>query len=343
MTETTTIGLDLAKSVFFLVKMDAKGQQLARKRLRRHQLSAYMQRLTPCCIAMEACGGAHHWARTFQTMGHEVRLLPAQHVKGYQRGQKNDYNDATAIAEACLHGAMRAVAIKSQAQQDQQSLHRLRRGVEQDRTRLINRLRGLLGEYGVVIGGGVAALRRALPELLEAEEARLSPWLRQLLGREYRRLQALDEELKGYDAELRQQAAEDPVCQSLQALPGFGPVVSSAVAAWLGDGQQFRRGRDASAALGVVPAQHTTGGKIQLLGITKRGDRYLRSLVIHGARAVVTHAGKKHDPLSRWLQRLIAERGFNKAVVALANKLVRIAWVIVARGERYRPEMAGGL
>lgn len=339
MRKLKTLGIDLAKQEFFLVALAESGQQVWRKRLRRAQLLKTIAQLEPCQIAMEACASAHYWAREFEHLGHRVVLLPPQHVKGYLRGQKNDYNDAQAIAEACQHGAIRAVRAKTIEQQDDQALHRIRRQLVSERTRLINQTRGLLAEYGVVLRPGESTLRRALPELFSGEDRRLSARFRLLLQRQYDRLLALDEELAWYEQTLKRQAKEDPVCQRLCQLPAFGPVVSSAVRSWLGDGSQFQRGRDVGAALGVVPRQHSTGGRERLLGITKRGDTYVRTLLIHGARSAARAAKKKEDSLSRWINALVARRGFNKAVVALANKLIRIAWVIVARGEEYRPAL----
>jgi len=263
--------------------------------------------------------------------------LPPQHVKGYLRGQKNDYNDAQAIAEACEHGRIRPVPIKSVEQQDEQVLHKLRQGVSKDRTRISNQLRGLLAEYGVIIPQGIAALRRELPLALADADNELTDRTRQLLNRQYQRFLAVEEELAWYDQQVKQMAKQDEACQRLQAIPGIGEVVASLLKSWMGDGRQFRRGRDTAAALGLIPRQHSTGGKDVLLGISKRGDPYLRAQLVHGARAVVARVDQKTDRLSRWIQRLKAERGFNKATVALANKLVRIAWVVIARGEHYRP------
>jgi transposase len=335
MNKHTVIGLDIAKQVFHLMKIDHRGADLQRKKLRRSQVLRYFAQHEPACIAMEACGGAHYWARELQAQGHRVELLPARYVKGYARGQKNDYNDARAIAEASLHGSIRPVVVKTVAQQDTQAVHRCRQQLVRERTALCNQLRGLLTEYGIVMPRGVASLRQHLVAVLAS--GALTPLLRCVLERQYRRLRALDEELAWYDQQLKQQASEDPVCQRLCAVPGYGPVVSTAFKSWLGDGSQFRRGRDASAALGVVPRQHTSGDKPRLLGITKHGDGYVRTLMIQGARSVVCAAAHKTDALSQWINRLVASRGFNKAVVALANKLIRIGWVIVCRGESYRP------
>ena len=242
--------------------------------------------------------------------------------------------------EAAHHGAIRAVAIKGIEQQDTQSFHRIRRQLVGEQTRLANQIRGLLAEYGIVMRRGVSVVRREIPELLGDADNGLSERFRTLLFRQYQRFLGIDEELSWYKDQLTIEVKTDDTCRRLSDVPGFGPVVSSAFKSWIGDGKQFRRGRDASAALGVVPRQHSTGGKDLLLGISKRGDSYVRSLVIHGARSVVTHAKLKTDPLSRWINHLVATRGFNKAVVALANKLIRIAWVVVARGENYRPQAA---
>lgn len=263
-------------------------------------------------------------------------LLPAQHVKGYLRGQKNDYNDAKAIAEACQHAAIRPVPVKSLEQQDKQTFLKMRSHISADRKCLINHIRGLLAEYGVVLAQGGQVIRRELPFVLEDVANELTATMRQLLQRQYDRLLAIDEELAWYDEQLNEKVKYDEVCQRLLAIPGIGPVVSITLNVWMGDGKQFKRGRDASAAIGVVPRQFSTGGREKLLGITKRGDKHLRALLIHGARAVVSRAKGKTDKLSQWINKLVEKRGFNKAVVALANKNMRVAWVIINRGESYR-------
>ncbi|MBN7799205.1 IS110 family transposase [Parahaliea mediterranea] len=338
MNKTTVIGLDLAKHSFEVVVINGQGQLQQRKSLRRHTLLPFLLRQAPAVVAMEACASAHHWARRIGDQGHQVRLLPPQHVKGYLRGQKNDYNDALAIAEACVHGRVRPVPVKTLAQQDEQCLHAIRRGLNADKVRLSNQLRGLLGEYGLVVPRGDAALRRALVTHLDETATGLSPRVRTYLARQYARFVALLDELAWYDADLRQRVKQDEACIRLQAIPGIGPVVASMVRHWMGDGRQFTCGRDASAALGLVPRQHSTGGRQRLGGISKRGDPHVRSVVVHGARAVVSRASGKTDPLSCWVQQLRARRGFNKAVVALANKIIRMAWVVIARGEHYRPQ-----
>ena len=337
MNKCKTLGIDLAKNSFYLFVLNQQGKPIGKKKLSRSQLLRYLAQQERCIVAMEACASAHYWGREISLLGHDVELLPPQHVKGYLRGQKNDYNDAQAIAEASVHGAIRHVAVKSVEQQDEQTFLQMRRHLSSERTRLLNHIRGLLGEYGIVLPKGGTVLRREIPGIVENEGNGLTDFLRQLLRRQQARLASLDEELSWYDRELKQQAEHDETCQRLMTLPGFGPVVSRAVKAWMGDGTQFRRGRDASAALGLVPRQFSTGGREVLLGISKRGDRFLRSLIIHGARAVVCRAGTKTDRLSLWINHLVATRGFNKATVALANKLIRIAWVVVTRQETYKP------
>ena len=337
MSKVTTVGIDLAKNTFVLFGLGPKGHSGWKRKVRRKQLLEQLVRLEPCTVALEACGSSHYWARQIRALGHQVELLPPQHVKGYLRGQKNDYNDAQAIAEASEHGRIRPVPIKEVEQQDDQMLHKLRQGVSKDRVRISNQLRGLLAEYGVIMPQGIAALRRELPLALEDADNGLSERARQLLHRQYQRFLEVEQELAWYDQQVKQRSRQDETCRRLQAIPGVGEVVASLLKGWMGDGRQFRRGRDAGAALGLIPRQNSTGGKDVLLGISKRGDPYVRAQLVHGARAVVARADGKMDRLSRWIQRLKAERGFNKATVALVNKLVRIAWGIIARGEHYQP------
>jgi transposase len=336
MSKVTTVGLDLAKQVFHVVCCDAHGKVVGKRMLRRAQVLRYFANLPVALVGMEACGGAHYWARELQALGHAVKLLPARSVKAFVQGNKNDYNDALAIAEAVVRPEMRAVAVKTAAQQDIQALHRMRQQCVATRTRLCNQLRGLLGEYGMVLPRGVGSLRRRLPALLEDAENGLSTFFRRLLAEGYQQLRALDEHIATYDTEVVQHSRQDDACQRLRTIPGFGPIVASVFHSQVGDGQAYRRGRDVSAAMGLVPRQHSSGGKTVLLGISKRGDRQLRSLLVHGARAVVRQAAHKDDRLSRWVNRLKAQRGHNKAVVALANKLARIGWAVLHNRSTYQ-------
>jgi transposase len=340
MQEITTVGLDLAKNVFHLIGCNEHGKEVKRKMLKRGQVLAYFANLPPCLIGMEACASAHYWARQLKELGHEVRLIPPQHVKAYVRGNKNDYNDARAIAEAVRRPDMRFVAVKTVEQQDVQALHRLREARVGERTALCNQMRGLLAEYGIVLPQGVGAVRKRVPELLEEAENGLSDFFRPLLADCYQQLKELDAHIDFYTQALKEHARDNDAVQRLQTIPGFGPVVASVFHAFVGDGQGFGKGRDLSAALGLVPKQHSSGGKTVLLGISKRGDRYLRSLLVHGARSVVRRAVGKDDRLSRWINRLRSTRGYNKAAVALANKMARIGWAILRHNSLYPAPLA---
>ncbi|MEE8342344.1 MAG: IS110 family transposase [Gammaproteobacteria bacterium] len=336
MGKLTTIGLDLAKNVFHVVCCDARGKIVRKRQLKRGQVLAFFAKLERCLVGMEACAGAHYWGRELEALGHEVKLIPAQYVKAFVRGNKNDYNDALAIAEAVVRPEMRYVTIKTPAQQDIQALHRLRERSVQMRTGLCNQIRGLVGEYGLVCAKGVATLRRRIPEWLEDGEHGLSDLFRRLLSESYRQLQELDVHIATYTREVERQSEQSAACQRLQTIPGYGPIVASVFHSQIGNGEAYRRGRDASASLGLVPRQHSSGGKDTLLGISKRGDRYLRSLLVHGARAVVSRAEKKEDRLSLWINKVRTKRGFNKATVALANKMARMGWAVLAHKTVYQ-------
>ncbi|MGD8936601.1 MAG: IS110 family transposase [Thiogranum sp.] len=336
MNKITTIGLDLAKNVFHVVCCDEHGKVVSKKTLRRSQVLRYFANLAPCLVGMEACASAHHWARALGALGHQVKLIPPQYVKPYVRGNKNDYNDALAIAEAVIRPEMRFVSVKTPVQQDIQAVHRVREKRLQERTALCNQLRGLLAEYGLILPKGVNILRRSLPELLEDGENGLSDLFRRLLAQSYQQLQELDGYIDFYTQEMKRQSQQDEACRRLQTIPGYGPIVASVFHSVVGNGEAYRRGRDVSASLGLVPRQHSSGGKEVLLGISKRGDRYLRSLLVHGARSVVIRATKKDDRLSRWINKVKAERGFNKAVVALANKMARIGWAVLVNKTVYQ-------
>ena len=289
---------------------------------------------------MEACGGANYWAREIKALGHEVKLIAPQYVKPYVKGNKNDYNDAEAIAEAAQRPTMRFVPIKSVEQQDIQNLHRQRERIKKARTALVNQVRGLLAEYGIVINKGVAAVRKGLPELLEDAENGLTMRSRELFADLFEELRLLDERFKQSEKQIEASNRGNEVCQRLDEILGIGPITASATYAAAGNGKDFVNGRHFSAWIGLVPGQHSTGGKPTLLGISKRGNVYLRTLFIHGARAVLRHSANKTDRFSLWAQALLERRGHNKACVAVANKMARMAWVIMARGENYRPVMS---
>ena len=332
----TTIGLDIAKSIFHLCGVNKMGRLLKKKQLKRKQVLPYLARLEPCLVVMEACGGANYWAREIKALGHEVKLIAPQYVKPYVKGNKNDYNDAEGIAEAAQRANMRFVPIKSVEQQDIQNLHRQRERIKKARTALVNQVRGLLAEYGIVINKGVAAVRTGLPGILEDAENGLTMRSRELFADLLEELRLLDERLKHSEKQIEASNRENEVCQRLDEILGVGPITASAAYAAAGDGKDFVNGRHFSAWIGLVPGQHSTGGKPTLLGISKRGNAYLRTLFIHGARAVLRHSANKTDRFSLWAQALLERRGHNKACVAVANKMARMAWVIMAKGETYR-------
>ena len=334
--EITTIGLDLAKNLFHVVGCDRHGKMVKRKVLRRGQVRTYFANVPACVVGMEGCAGAHYWARELRGLGHEVRLLPAQHVKAYVRGNKNDYNDARAIAEAARRPDMRLVRVKTVEQQDVQALHRMRAQRVRERTALCNQMRSLMGERGIVVAQGLGTLRRRVPEVLEDAENGLSDGFRLVLSRCLEQLYELDGHVEFYTRAVHEHARGDETVQHLQTVLGYGPVVASVFGAFVGDGSEFRRGRDVSAALGLVPKQHSSGGKPVLLGISKRGDRYVRCLLVHGARSVLRRAPQRSDRLSRWAVAVQAKRGTHKATVALANKMARIGWAVVREHTTYR-------
>jgi transposase len=337
MTQHKIIGIDLAKNIFFLFEINHKGKNLSRKKLQRSKLLSYIANKEPCTIAMEACSGAHYWAREFSKLGHQVRLYAPQHVKKQRRKQKNDYNDAEAIAEVALFQRPHAVPHKSVEQQDIQSLIRMRRLLVTERTRFVNQIRGLISEYGIIMPKGKASFTKTIPEILEDSDNQLSPILRELLANQYQRYLYIDEQIKWFDDKLNHTIKQFDNAKRLMSIPGFGTLTSQAVAVWLGSGQQFKTGRDASAAMGLVPKQETSGDKIILLGITKQGNTYIRSLLVHGARAALRRAKFKSDKLSKWMLELQERRGPNRAAVALANKLMRIAWAVTTKNEEYQP------
>jgi transposase len=333
----TTVGLDLAKNVFHVVCFNEHSKEVKKRMLRRNQVIEFFTQLSPCQVSMEACAGSHYWGRQLRALGHNVKLISPQHVKPYLRGNKNDYNDARAIAEAATRPDMPVVGIKTVEEQDMQAVHRMRSQCSRDRTALSNSIRGLLGEYGIVFAKGVATLRRKIPEILEDAENGLSFGFRNLLVRRYEQLVELEEHIAFYTKELERLSQRDDACQRLQTVPGFGPIVASAFRSVVGDGRSYARGRDVAASIGLVPRQHSSGGKNILLGISKRGNKYLRKQLVHGARSVVLQAVNKKDPLSRWINRIREERGWNKAVVALANKMARIGWAVLRHNTKYQP------
>lgn len=330
------IGIDLAKQVFQLHGVDHNEKVVLKKQLPRPKMLAYFKSLPPCLIGMEACGSSHYWARELQKLGHTVKLMAPQFVKPYVKSNKNDANDAEAICEAVSRPNMRFVTIKTVAQQDIQAVHRIRSELVKQRTAKGNQIRGLLAEYGVVVNKRIDVLRNALPSLIEDTENGLSADFRILLEELRQDLIALDERVLVLTGKINVLAKANEDALRLQQIPGVGPMTATAIISAIGDGKQFKCGRDLAAWLGLTPRQHSSGGKERLLGISKRGDAYLRTLLIHGARAVLRVSETKTDSLNCWLKNLCGRRNKNIAAVALANKNARIIWAILTKKTDYQ-------
>ena len=330
--DRTTYGLDLAKSVMQLHWVDGETGEIGRKQLARARLAAYFAPLQPVRIVMEACGSAHHWARVFGAQGHEVELLPASEVKAFVRRNKDDAADARAIWLAAQQGDIRRVPQKSVEQQAVLALHRTRSHWVSVRTATLNALRGLLYEFGVVLRGGRRAGLKALGEQRAGIDAQLPPTMRTLVDGQLQALRQIDERIDVLEGEIAALQKQLPGAARLRRVPGIGVLGSTALAATLGDAKAWRSGREFSASIGVVPAHAGTGGKVRVGHLSKRGDPYLRTLLIHGARSVIQHAKDK----PKWLEQLLARRPLNVVVVALANKMARTAWALIAHGRAYQ-------
>ena len=333
----TTIGVDLAKSVFQIHGVNAQGKTVLRKRLNRAEMVTFFVNLPPCLVGMEACGSAHYWARKLGALGHSVKLMAPQFVKPYVKSNKNDVADAEAICEAVARPNMRFVAIKTVEQQAILSLHRARAGFVKSRTALANQIRGLLAEFGMVIPRGIRSVIGTLPVIVdEPSENGLPGVMRELLRGLLEQLQGLDRQVVELETQIKHWHREHEASRRLEAIPGIGPITASALIATIGDARVFGNGRQLAAWLGLVPKQHSSGGKPTLLGISKRGDAYLRTLLIHGARAVVRVAEAKIDGVG-WLDKLLVRRNKNIATVALANKNARMVWALLAHGDSFKP------
>ncbi len=334
------VGVDLAKNVFQLHGTDGNGKTVWKRQLSRDKwLKVLYQTVEPGTeIGMEACTGAHHWARRLMSQGYEVKVIAPQFVKPFIKSNKNDANDAQAICEAMGRPNMHPVRVKTVEQQDIQALHRIREGIKEHRISKANQIRGLVAEYGLVAPQQLFALRKAIPAWLEDAENGLTLFFRQLLQGLWEDLIGLDKRMAELDKQVAVIAQQNPVAKRLQQLRGVGPLIATALVATIGDGQQYRKGRDMAAAIGLTPRQHSSGGKDRLLGISKRGDAYLRCLLIHGARAAMRTAKDKDDRLSRWIISLQARRHTNVVAVAMANKMARMAWVMMTKGADYDPD-----
>ncbi|ABF39350.1 transposase IS116/IS110/IS902 [Candidatus Koribacter versatilis Ellin345] len=330
------VGIDLGKTVFHLVAMGERNRVLVRRKFSRQQLLAYTANLEPTLIGTEACAGAHFLATALCAQGHDVRLMAAQFVKPYRKSNKSDFLDAETIADAVQKENMRFVPVKTDEQLDLQAMHRVRTRLVQRRTALINEIRGFLLERGIIFPAKPIHLRKQLPGVLEDATQNLTPRLRWLLSELAEEWKELEARIIAISDAIERISTSDPLCQRLRQIPGFGPLVSTATVAAIGNGSSFRKGRDFAAWLGVVPRQYSTGGKTALYGMSKRGNRYLRQLLIHGARAVLIRVKYDTAGLGQWIHKLAERAPRNKVIVAIANKLARIAWAVLAKGEPYR-------
>lgn len=336
------VGVDLAKRVIHVHGVDAAGRRVLSRAFKRDQFLAWCVQLPPgCLVAMEACSSAHYWARKLRALGLDARLIAANLVSPYRmegKSGKNDATDAAAICEAASRPNMRFVPIKSCEQQGVMSLHRVREGLKEERTGCINRIRGVLAEFGLVFGQGPKALRADLAEVIEDASNELTPMARQVLQRAFEHWRELDEHMRWCDRQVGQHVRSSPQAMRAAKINGIGELGASAVTASVGDFHQFKGGHQFGAWLGIVPSQNSSGGKTSLGRITKRGDDYLRTLLIQGAKSAVMSAGKRDDPTSRWLVQLVARVGWQKACVAMANKNARILWAVMTRDQDFDPK-----
>jgi transposase len=331
----TTIGIDLAKTVFQIHGVDDRGKVALRKAVKRADLVRLLSSIPPCLIGMEACGGAHYWARRLMEMGHTVKLMAPQFVKPYVKTNKSDARDAEGICEAVTRPTMRFVPVKDIEQQTVLALHRARQGFVVERTAQANQMRGLLYELGIVIPKGIRYVDKQLPEILEDAENGLPEISRSLFARLFEHFRALGNQVKELESQIKAWHKQSAASERIEAIPGIGALTASALVASIGDAKTFKSGRQLAAWLGLVPRQDSSGGKEKLLGISKRGDVYLRTLLIHGARAVLFHRMRQVEYKDGWLMKLRARRNPNVAAVALANKNARVVWALLAHGREY--------
>lgn len=330
------LGIDIAKNVFELHGVDTNGKTVFKKRLMRDKLPEVIAQLPTCLIGIEACGGSHYWGRKFKAMGHDVRLINPQFVKPYVKSNKNDSQDAEAICEAVQRPSMRFVGIKHVEQQDILAIHRVRERLVRQRTAIVNQTRGLLMEYGIVVAQSTAQIRQKLTAIIEDTENELTSLGRELFRDLQMQFYAIDEKVSEYDKKIERLCRENETCKRLTQVQGVGAITATALVATIGDARVFKNGREMAAFIGLVPKQHSSGGKQVLLSISKRGDRYLRCLLVHGARAVMSR--RKHLPTKKglWLKALEERRGRNRTTIALANKNARVLWAMMARDEDYK-------
>ncbi|WP_310621260.1 IS110 family RNA-guided transposase [Flexibacterium corallicola] len=336
MTKIVTVGLELAKSIFQVHCADEAGTPLLRKRLRRGQVIEFFAGIEPCLVGMEACSSAHYWARELQALGHEVKLVPPQYVKPFVKSQKNDAADAEAIAEAVQRPTMRFAAIKSAEQQSLLVLHRTRELLVRQKTMLINAIRGHCGEFGLVVGAGAAKVSELIIVIKDSEDTRLPALARKALNFLAEQLKEKQTQIKALERKLNEWHTDNEDSKRLETIPGVGVITATALVATIGDVTQFRSARQLAAWLGLVPKQYSSGGKEKLGRISKRGDGYLRKLLVHGARASLGWSRRKQDGLSQWQKALLERRPTNVVLVAMANKMARTVWALLSKSQTYR-------
>jgi transposase len=333
--EVKVLAIDIAKQSFQLHGVEQEGHVVLKKKLSRTKIVPFMANLPPCTVVMEACGGANHWYRVFTEMGHTVRLIAAQFVKPFVKSNKNDAADAEAICEAAQRPSMRFVSPKTIEQQDIQSIHRIRELLQTRLTGQSNQIRGLLLEYGIAIPKGIRHLMKQLPDIIDDETNHLTPLFRELLRELYEEMNHLEKKIDSLEKKLGLISKQSQDCQLLMTIPGIGLLSATALLATIGNPSVFKNGREFAAYLGLVPRQFSTGGKSTLLGISKRGDKHLRALLVHGARSVVRISDKHVDGRSQWITRLRERRGENVSAVAVANKNARTAWAVLTKKRPY--------
>jgi transposase len=330
------LGIDLAKNVFQLHGIDRKGRAILIRRVHRDQLLKIMGELEPCLIGIEASTGAFYWQRQFEKLGHSVKIMAPQYVKPFVRRQKNDSNDAEAICTALQQRNMRFVPKKTLEQQDIQALHRARQRLINHRTALISQMRGLLLDRGIAIAVAASRARRLIPKILATPNDELTPMMREIVTSLYAFMVEIDNRVRDFDRKIDAIFKANTVCQRISKIKGIGPKTATALVAAIGDRSVFKNGRHLAAWLGLVPRQHSSGERRVLMGISKRGSQHLRTLLVHGARAVVRTAVRKTDHRSMWVNQLRQRRGYNRATVAIANKNARVVWAVLTSGEPYR-------
>lgn len=331
-----TLGVDMAKNVFQLHGVDRNGRVVLKRRVMRDQLLQAMAQIDPCTVVVEACTGAFYWARKFEVLGHRVKIISPQYVKPFARRQKNDGNDAEAICVAARQPHIPFVPKKTIEQQDIQALHRARQRMVNHRTAVVSQIRGLLLDRGFAFAKSITRARRIIPELLSNFNNELTALAREALAELYDLFRDLDRRIASFDKKIDRVFRESEPCQRIAKIKGVGPKTATAVVAAVGDGSEFKNGRHLAAWVGLVPRQFSSGDRNVLMGISKRGSQHLRSLLVHGARAVVRTAPNKTDPNNQWVNQLRERRGFNRATVAVANKNARIIWAVLRTGEPYR-------